>query len=112
LYLINFQSAFQKPQKEESDGIEDDNSFNKGVSVIISDWQGTIHAFNKVTSKLFHVDEGALRGKNFFQLMSAYSRRYCYETFGNNIFKTFKQMTKTIRYSLPHMDDVSFEHFH
>ena len=113
MYLINFQSIIaQKPQKQEEDkGIENEELQNKGVSIIIADWQGTIHAFNKVTPRLFHVDEGALRGKNFFQLMSAYSRRYCYETFGNNIFKTFKQMTKSIRYSLPHMDDVDFEHF-
>jgi len=61
---------------------------------------------------MYHVDRDALRGKNFFQLMSSYSRKFFYETYSNNLFKTFKQKTKTMRFSLPHMDDVDFEHFH
>lgn len=78
MYLINFQSIYQqKPQKEEEVKDDEDELLQgRGVSVIIADWQGTIHAFNKATPRLFHVDEGALRGKNFFQLMSAYSRRH------------------------------------
>jgi len=79
--------------------------------VIIADSNGVIHAFNKITPKMFHVSESALRGKNFFILMSAYSRRYCYETFGNSMFKTFNKLSRTLRYSLPHMDDVDYENF-
>ena len=82
------------------------------VSVIIADWEGTIHGCNNVTSKLFHIDSRALQGKNFFQLMSSYSRKHCYEIYGHNMFKTFKETTRTIRFSLPHMDDVDYEHFY
>mmetsp|Transcript_6775 Transcript_6775/g.5923 ORF Transcript_6775/g.5923 Transcript_6775/m.5923 type:complete len:146 (-) Transcript_6775:31-468(-) len=60
---------------------------------------------------MFHVKESALRSKNFFILMSAYSRRYCYETFGNCMFKTFNKLSRTLRYSLPHIDDVDYENF-
>lgn len=60
---------------------------------------------------MFQTDERALRGKNFFQLMSPYTRKFCYETFGNNFFKTFKITSKTIRYSLPHMDDIDYDNF-
>ena len=84
---------------------------NEDVSIIIADSQGIIHSFNKITPKMFHVRKEALRGKNYFQLISSYSRKFLYETFGNNVFKTFKETSRTIRYSLPHMDDVDKEHF-
>lgn len=43
--------------------------------------------------------------------MSSYSRKYAYETFGYNMFKTFKEVQRTLRYSLPHKDDVDFDNF-
>lgn len=94
---------------DESEQRREDENF---ISVIIADHQGTIHAYSKHTPAMYHVEESALRGKNFFQLMSAYSRRFCFETFGSNMFKTFKQMSRTLRFSLPHMDDVNYENFH
>ena len=105
----NFQSA--RIQKEDSSSVQSVKPNDRGVSVIIADSHGLIHAFNKATPRMFHVSENALRGKNFFILMSAYSRRYCYETFGNSMFKTFNKLTRTLRYSLPHMDDVDYENF-
>lgn len=89
----------------------DDNKDDM-VSVLIADYSGTIHAFNPISPKMFHVEKDALRGKNFFQLMSSYSRKYCQETFGNNVFKSFKERKRTLRYSLPHMDDVDYDNFY
>lgn len=97
-----FSNSFQNTTKSDS----------KEVSIIIADSIGIIHSFNKITPKMFHVNKEALRGKNYFQLISSYSRKFLYETFGNNMFKTFKETSRTIRYSLPHMDDVDFEHFY
>ena len=110
-FNLNFQyhnwndvQPLPKPVEE----VEDNKS---KVSVIIADWEGTIHGCNNVTSRLFHIDSRALQGKNFFQLMSSYSRKHCYEIYGHNMFKTFKETTRTIRFSLPHMDDVDYDHF-
>lgn len=105
----NFQS--QEIAKEDSSQNLRKKPESKGVSVMLCDCNGTIHAFNKATPKMFHVSGELLKGKNFFKLMSAYSRRFCYETYGNSIFKTFKQSSKNLRYSLPHMDDVDSENF-
>lgn len=60
---------------------------------------------------MFQTDANALRGKNFFHLMSAYSRKHTFEIFGQDIFKTFKETSRVFRYSLPHMDDVDFDNF-
>lgn len=87
------------------------NSDKEGVSIMICDYKGTIHAHTKNTASMFQADENALRGKNFFHLMSTYSRKYCFETFGCNMFKTFKETSRVVRYSIPHMDDVNFENF-
>ena len=43
--------------------------------------------------------------------MSRYSRNYLNETFGTDIFKTFKETSKHYRFSLPHMDDINYENF-
>lgn len=87
------------------------NNKKEEISIIIADYKGTIHAFNQITPSLFQTDLNALRGKNFFHMMSNYSRKYVYETFGSNVFKTFKVTSRTIRYSLPHVDDVNYENF-
>lgn len=107
---VNFQSRVEE-EKEDSSQSDKKKGDRMGISVILADHNGMIHQFNKCTPKMFHVSEELLKGKNFFKLMSAYSRRYCYETYGSSIFKTFKQTTKHLRYSLPHMDDVDAENF-
>mmetsp|Transcript_28143 Transcript_28143/g.32249 ORF Transcript_28143/g.32249 Transcript_28143/m.32249 type:complete len:219 (-) Transcript_28143:16-672(-) len=95
-------------QEEAINQVEDNSD---DTSIMIADWQGIIHAFNKHSPKLFQIDSKALHGKNFFQLLSSYCRKFLYETFGDNMFKTFKETSRTIRFSLPHMDDVDYEHF-
>lgn len=81
MYLIKFQSR-QKDSAEQVEQLfrnEDSKSEDEEddmVSVIIADYSGIIHAFNTASPKMFHVDKDALRGKNFFQLMSSYSRKY------------------------------------
>ncbi len=71
---VNFQCQEMSKEDSSEDLVRERNSSE--ISVLLADCNGVIHAFNKASPKMFHVSPELLKGKNFFKLMSAYSRRF------------------------------------
>ena len=81
------------------------------MTMLIADPSGTITCHCKNTPKMFGVDAETLKGCNFFTLISRIDRKYFYETFGENIFKSFVVKSKTIRYATPYQKAVTYDQY-
>lgn len=57
---------------EQSKSVEECTDESKLKTIIITDHEGFIKEYDKNTSKVFHVNEDSLIGKNFFHLISTY----------------------------------------